>query len=181
MAHAADPRPSIFVIDGKAFAYQEVLVEGKDGRPDTLGPVVVLDVVEAHDHNPHVVADCEKFSKVHKGATWCFATEANLKAFASSIDKDGDSHFEPAFGGYCTVGLSRMNQKVPGGDPRTAILIASVARESGSILVLNGSFDARTRFLADTNGRMLLAETGYITQLRSKVLVPNDKLPSAKK
>lgn len=181
VALAAEPRPAIFVIDGKAFAYQDVIEEGKEGRPAKRGPVVVLDIVAAHDHNPHVVADCEKFSKAHKGATWCFASEENRKLFTESIDAEGDSPFEPAFGGYCAIGLSRMNQMVPGGDPRTAVLIASVSRDAGAVLVLNGSFNARVRFLADTNGRMLLAETGYMTQLRSKVLVPNDKLPPGKK
>lgn len=178
----ANSRPAIYVIDGKAFAFQDVLEEGKDGRPDKLGPVTALDVVEAYENdNPNVVADCSKYSRIHKGAVWCFQNEANLKLFVESIGKDGDSKYEPAFGGYCALGLSRMNQNVPGGDPRTAVVMATVSRPSGFSLVLNGGFGARARFLADTNGRALLAETGYLSQLRAKVLVPNDKLNVGKK
>ncbi len=128
-AEPPKPRGSIFTIDGIAFAYQDVIEEGKNGALDKMGPVVALDVVAAlDDDNPTVVADCAKFKTTHKGALWCFATAVNLATFVASRDKEGDSKYEPAFGGYCALGLSRMNAKVPGADPRTMMRIPPFCR-----------------------------------------------------
>ena len=180
-AEPPKPRGSIFTIDGIAFAYQDVIEEGKNGAPDKMGPVVALDVVAAlDDDNPTVVADCAKFKTTHKGALWCFATAVNLATFVASRDKEGDSKYEPAFGGYCALGLSRMNAKVPGADPRTMMRVSTILPQPRQVLVGNGGFGARATFFGTSSG-MERAEAWYLTSRRTGIFVPNDKVGSVAK
>lgn len=53
------------------------------------------------------------FSSDHKGATYYFSNAANLKMFKNAPEK-----YLPQFGGFCSFGMGKMNQKVPV-DPKT--------------------------------------------------------------
>ncbi|MBP9669429.1 MAG: hypothetical protein KBE09_04025 [Candidatus Pacebacteria bacterium] len=175
-AELPKPRGDIFTIEGIAFAYQDVLEEGKNGAPDKLGPVVALDVVAAlDDDNPTVVADCSTFKTMHKGALWCFASAEHLARFSASRDKEGTSKYEPAFGGYCALGLSRMNAKVPGADPRTMVRVSTILPQPRQVLLGNGGFGARATFFGTASG-MERAEAWYLSLKRSGTFVPLTKL-----
>jgi len=67
------------------------------------------DVVSFFDGKPRVGVDT--YATVHDGATYRFATAANLAKFKAAPDK-----YAPAYGGFCAYGVS-LGRKLDG-DPR---------------------------------------------------------------
>lgn len=125
--------------------------------------VIAYDLVEAYDHHRTTVADCAAHQVMLRGATWCFASADNAATFQDATE-DGDNHYLPFGGGHCSLGLAFDNLAARG-DPRTAVRV-------GDLLVLNGNFDVRARFLADTEENVENALSNYIDGLESGALVP---------
>lgn len=125
--------------------------------------VIAYDLVEAYDNHSIAVADCSSHQVTLKGATWCFASAENAATFDEATDGD-DNHYLPFGGGHCSLGLAFDNLAARG-DPRTAVRV-------GDLLVLNGNFDVRARFLSDTEQNVANAVTNYANGLDSGALVP---------
>jgi YHS domain-containing protein len=81
-----------------------------------------------------------EFSTDWKGATWRFATEANLAAFKSSPEK-----FAPQFGGYCAYAVSKG--ATAKGDPLVWTLVDGK-------LYFNLSSDVKKLWSADIPGNI---------------------------
>lgn len=125
--------------------------------------VIAYDLVEAYDHHRITVADCTAHQVTLKGASWCFASADNADVFQAATEDD-DNHYLPFGGGHCSLGLAFDNLAARG-DPRTAVRV-------GDLLVLNGNFDVRARFLADTEQNVGNALSNYVDGLESGALVP---------
>lgn len=80
------------------------------GKPAPGLAVHGFDVVAFFTEGKPVQGDA-KFAVTHKGATYRFASQGNLDAFAANPAK-----YEPAYGGYCAYGVS-VGAKFDG-DPR---------------------------------------------------------------
>lgn len=124
--------------------------------------VIAYDLVEAYDNHSITVADCSAHQVTLKGATWCFASAENAALFEDATE-DNNNHYLPFGGGHCSLGLAFDNLAARG-DPRTAVRV-------GDLLVLNGNFDVRARFLADTEQNVSNAVTNYARGLESGALV----------
>jgi len=128
------------------------------------GEVIAYDLVDAYDNHSTTMADCSAHQVDLKGASWCFSSADNAASFAAATDADGDNHYLPFGGGHCSLGLA-FNNLSARGDPRTAVRV-------GDVLVLNGNFDVRARFLADTEQNVSNALSNYASGLASGALVP---------
>ena len=124
--------------------------------------VIAYDLVEAYDNHSITVADCSAHKVTLKGAMWCFASAENAATFEQATE-NGDNHYLPFGGGHCSLGLA-FNNLAARGDPRTAVRV-------GDLLVLNGNFDVRARFLTDTGQNVENALTNYANGLESGALV----------
>ncbi|MCB1672807.1 MAG: hypothetical protein R3F41_04825 [Gammaproteobacteria bacterium] len=129
------------------------------------GQVVAYDTVAAYDQHQIVIADCRAHSVDYQGVTWCFSSADNAKSFQDAA-ASGRNHYVPFGGGHCSLGLS-VGNLVARGDPRTAVRI-------GNLLVLNGNFDVRTRFLMDSERNLDLARLRYEMALKDGSLAPNE-------
>jgi YHS domain-containing protein len=159
------PLPEIMVNDGFAFSWKE----------DKKAKVVAYDVVtawlNAKKRGPKV-ADCDKYKTTFKGATWCFASEANLKKFSAKTDKDGNNSYVPFAGGRCALGTSwgRLGAM---GDPRTARLIGG---DLEPMLVLQSNKKWWQTFEKEMFTRLEVAQMRIDFATRLGDIVPNDKL-----
>jgi hypothetical protein len=156
------PTPEIMVNEGIAFSWKE---------DDKVKPVA-YDVVSAWKDTDPKHADCQKYSTQLKGATWCFASEANLKSFIAKTDKDGDNTYIPFAGGRCALGASwgRLRAK---GDPRTARIVQG---DQGPILVLQSAEKWWPMFKHEMFTRIQVAQMRLDFAKRVGDVVPNDKL-----
>lgn len=145
-----EPQPAIITNDGIGFS------RVADGE------VIAYDLVEAYDNHSITVADCTAHQVTLKGATWCFASADNAATFRAATEGE-DNHYLPFGGGHCSLGLAFDNLAARG-DPRTAVRV-------GDLLVLNGNFDVRARFLSDTEQNVGNALTNYANGLESGALV----------
>ncbi len=127
--------------------------------------VVAYDPVAAYEQHQILTADCNTHSVKYKGVTWCFSSLKNTEMFQAAAVK-GNNNYVPFSGGHCALALSFGNLVVPG-DPRTAIRI-------GEQLVLNGNFDARARFLKDSQRNKDLAWLRYEWALKDGGLNANE-------
>lgn len=147
-----ETQPAIITNDGVGFSRA------------SEGVVIAYDLVEAYDNHRIAVADCDMHSVTLKGATWCFASADNADTFQAASAEDGANHYLPFGGGHCSLGLAFDNLAARG-DPRTAVRV-------GDLLVLNGNFDVRARFLSDTAENVSKAQDNYASGLASGALVP---------
>lgn len=128
------------------------------------GDVIAYDLVEAYDNHRITTADCDAHQVELQGAAWCFASADNAATFEAATTPDGDNHYLPFGGGHCSLGLAFDNLAARG-DPRTAVRV-------GDLLVLNGNFDVRARFLSDTEQNVSNARDNYEAGLAGGALVP---------
>lgn len=140
-AHADETHPIIINHEGIGFS-----------RVDA-GVTVPYDPVAAFDQHTITVADCAQFSVELRGVNWCFSSAENAQTFAAATTEEGQNHYIPFGGGHCALGLV-FNNLAARGDPRTAVRV-------GDHLVLNGNFDVRARFLADTAANMTQAAANF--------------------
>ncbi len=170
-AKQKSPEPQIINFGGVTFAWpkrrREKGYEFKAGDP-----LLTYDVVDALDEQTLTEADCKKWSKDHKGATWCFASDENLASFTKSIDADGDSLYEPVFGGRCTLGTA-WNISSPTGDPRTFRVIEYRGQ---SRLVLQSHNKHWPEFHKDEKLNFRDAAAHHRGYLRHGIIVPNAEL-----
>lgn len=115
--------------------------------------LVAFDLVAAYDEHAIVEADCNAFKADAKGVNWCFSNADNQATFEAATEENGNNKYLPFVGGHCALGMSFGNLTARG-DPRTAIRI-------GDLLVLNGRFVVRTRFLEDTERNIDNARLRY--------------------
>ncbi len=92
------------------------------------------------------------FTTVHAGATYRFASAANLTAFLAAPDR-----YLPQFGGNCAWAASQGRLAKP--DPR-------IWRVVSGKLYLNCSPEAETKWLADVPGNIAKAEAFWAAQPR---------------
>ena len=149
---AQDTHPIIINHDGIGFAR-------KDGEQ-----TVAYDPVLAYDSHTIAVADCTRFKSELQGVTWCFANAENAATFTAATTAEGHNHYLPFGGGHCSLGLA-FNNLAARGDPRTAVRV-------GDLLVLNGNFDVRARFLEDTTTNVSRATENFATAIAEGKLVP---------
>jgi YHS domain-containing protein len=90
-----------------------------------------------------------KFALVHNGATYYFASQANLETFKADPDK-----YVPIYGGYCAFGVS-VNKKFDG-DPRYFTI-------HNGHLYLNLNEDIAKKFKADVPGSVKKADENWKT------------------
>lgn len=114
---------------------------------------VAFDLVAAYDEHAIVEADCGAFKADVKGVSWCFSSADNKATFDAATQENGNNKYLPFVGGHCALGMSFGNLTAKG-DPRTAIRI-------GDLLVLNGRYVVRTRFLEDTERNIDNARLRY--------------------
>lgn len=138
------------------------------------GTIVVYDTVAAFDEHQIAVADCARFKTEHKGAVWCFVSEANKNTFVAQNSNATGNKYIPFAGGRCAYGVSNGNL-APAGDPQTAVLIRFGERPQDVALVLNGNMDVRTNFLRDTQTRTAAARQYLWLARRLGTLIPNEK------
>lgn len=129
------------------------------------GQVIAYDPVAAYDEHTIQVADCNAFKADLKGVSWCFASLTNQESFVGATTETGANRYVPFGGGHCSLGLANGNLTARG-DPRTAIRI-------GNELILNGTFDVRTRFLQDTERNLDNARLRFQLAIQNGDLVEN--------
>lgn len=103
------------------------------------------DVVSFFSGQPVVGTDA--FAIAHNGATYRFASQANLDTFKAEPSK-----YEPAFGGYCAYGVA-LGKKFDG-DPRFWKVV-----DGKLYLNLNG--DIQTKWSEDVAGNIKKADTNW--------------------
>lgn len=103
------------------------------------------DVVSYFSGQPVVGTDA--FAIAHNGATYRFASQANLDAFKAEPSK-----YEPAFGGYCAYGVA-LGKKFDG-DPRFWKVVDGK-------LYLNLNSDIQTKWSEDVAGNIKKADTNW--------------------
>lgn len=151
-ATAAEPVAAIIANQGIGFSRME---EGK---------VIAYDTVAAYEQHQILVADCSAHKVDFQGVSWCFASAENASTFSAAVS-EGRSNYIPFGGGHCAMGLS-VGNLVARGDPRTAVRV-------GNALVVNGNFDVRSSFLADTERNMDNARLRYQLARENGNLVDN--------
>ncbi len=92
-----------------------------------------------------VVAGSSDFNIIHEGASYYFASQANLDAFTAEPAK-----FAPQHGGFCSFGVS-VGKKF-NGDPSQFLV-----QDGRLFLFLNSA--TRDAFLKDTAGNAVKADT----------------------
>lgn len=117
-----------------------------DGKPAPGLALHGYDVVAFFTDNKPVQGDA-KFSMVDHEATYRFATQAHLDAFKANPAK-----YEPAFGGFCTFGVS-VGAKLDG-DPRYFKVV------DGKLYV-NVDENIFANFLKDVPGTIAKAEANW--------------------
>jgi len=163
--------PEIINWGGTAFSWPKRRGE-KKYEFKTGDPVLVYDVVSALDEQTLADADCSKWSTQYKGATWCFASAENLATFKKSVDEDGDSLYEPLFGGRCALGTS-WGHAAATGDPRTFEVIEYRGENR---LVLQSHNKWREEFRADFKLNVRDATQSFNIHMANGVIVPNADL-----
>lgn len=166
--------PEVINWGGVTFAWPKRRGE-KDYEYKVGDALLVYDVVEALDQETLAQATCTEFSLQHKGATWCFANAKNLAAFKKSIDKDGDSTYEPVFGGRCTLGTSWGIQS-PNGDPRT---FEVHDYRGDKRLVLQSHNKWKEKFRGNTELNFRFADGYYRVYQTVGAILPNTDLKKA--
>jgi len=143
LAHApACAAPEVNVSTGS------VLVEGK------VAPGLAVhghDVV-AYFSDARPTPGDARFATVYHGATYRFASQANLDEFKAHPDK-----YEPAYGGYCAYGVA-VGGKFDG-DPRYWKIVDGK-------LYLNVSGDIQAEWGKDTAGYIHKADSNWPTVAR---------------
>jgi len=129
------------------------------------GSLVAFDLVSAYDEHTIVEADCSAFKSDVKGVSWCFSSATNMATFDAATQDNGNNKYLPFVGGHCALGMAFGNLAAKG-DPRTAIRI-------GDLLVLNGRFVVRTRFLEDSERNVDNARLRYELALAAGTLSVN--------
>ena len=109
------------------------------------------DVVAYFSHGAPTLGSAE-FSHVHEGATYRFASQANLDAFEADPAK-----YVPAYGGFCAYGVA-VGKKFDG-DPRFWKVV-----DGRLYLNLNG--DIQATWLEDVPGHIAEADENW-TEIRS--------------
>jgi hypothetical protein len=159
------PLLEIVVNDGVAFSWKK----------HEKGKRIDFDVVSAWENAKNggepAVADCDKFSTQLKGATWCFATAANLKRFLAETDKDGENSYLPFVGGRCALGAS-WGRLQAAGDPRSARIVQG---DLGPMLVLHSHKKWWSVFSKNEFVRMQVAQMRVDFAMRVGDIVPNEK------
>ena len=89
----------------------------------------------------------DKFAVAYRGATYRFASQANLDAFLADSDR-----YTPAFGGYCAFGAA-LGKKFDG-DPQVWKIV-------GDRLYLNLNSDIAAEWGKDIPGNIVKAETNW--------------------
>jgi YHS domain-containing protein len=129
-----------------AFAVDEINVS----RGATLaGPGLAAhgyDVVAYFGNGAPTVGN-DKFAVAHNGATYRFASQANLDAFKANPAK-----YEPAYGGFCAYGVA-LNKKLDG-DPRYWKIVDGK-------LYLNLNADIQAEWSKDVPGNLGKAEGNW--------------------
>jgi hypothetical protein len=165
-AEEKKPPTEIVVNDGIAFSW----------RKHEKGSHIAYDIVSAWQNarkgGQPDVADCDKYQTKLKGATWCFASAANLKRFLVETDKDGENTYLPFAGGRCALGASWGRLQAPG-DPRTARVIDG---DLGPMLVLHSAEKWWPMFKKDMFTRLQVAQMRLDFATRLGDIVPNEKL-----
>lgn len=143
LAHApAWAAPEVNVSSGSA------LVDGK------VAPGLAVhghDVV-AYFQDGHPAPGDLRFATVYNGATYRFASQANLDEF-----KAHPATYEPAYGGYCAYGVA-VGGKFDG-DPRYWKIVDGK-------LYLNVSGDIQKEWGKDVSGYIRKADTNWRTLVR---------------
>lgn len=116
------------------------------GRPAPGLAVHGFDVVAYFTEGKPVQGDA-KFATVYKGATWRFASQANLDSFKANPTK-----YEPAYGGYCAYGIA-VGAKFDG-DPRHWKIVDDT-------LYLNLDEGVQEAWLKDVPGAIGKANTNW--------------------
>ncbi len=98
------------------------------------------------------VLGSDKFAQAHGGATYRFASQANLDAFKADPAK-----YEPAFGGFCAYGVA-LGKKFDG-DPLLWKIV-------GGKLYLNLNSDIQAKWGEDIAGNIAKAD-GNWSDIRS--------------
>lgn len=93
------------------------------------------------------VKGSKEFSFEYKGATWRFATQANLESFRAAPDK-----YAPQYGGYCAWAVSEG--KIANGDPQHWKIVDGK-------LYLNYDADVQKRWEKDIPGHISRAEVQW--------------------
>lgn len=130
------------------------------------GSFVAFDLVAAYDDHTIVESDCSTYKADAKGVSWCFSSAENKATFEAATQENGNNKYLPFVGGHCALGMSFGNLTAKG-DPRTAIRV-------GDLLVLNGRFVVRTRFLEDTERNIDNARLRYELALAAGNLKVNE-------
>ena len=136
---------------GPALAVDEVNVSKGATIP---GPGVAVhghDVVAYFTDGAPALGSAE-FAHVHDGATYRFASQANLDAFKADPAK-----YAPAYGGFCAYGVA-VGKKFDG-DPRFWKMV-----DGRLYLNLNG--DVQAKWLEDIPGNIAAAEANW-AEIRS--------------
>lgn len=136
---------SALAAPGTAFALDEQNVS----RGATLaGPGLAVhgyDVVSFFGGQPAIGSD--KFALAHDGATYRFASQANLDAFKAQPAK-----YVPAYGGFCAYGAA-VNKKFDG-DPRYWKIV-------DGRLFLNLNADIQSKWSEDIAGNIKKADGNW--------------------
>ena len=156
--------PEFVTFGGYGFAWQ---ANWRDRDESKRGPIVVYDVVSAWSGNV-AKADCARFKSELRGATWCFSTEENKKAFDGKT-KDGDNELLPSFGGRCALGVS-WGMLTPRGHPESARVITDTFGDP--ILVMHSNIKWWWQFKEEDFKRALLA----YNIAKGPRIVPNEQL-----
>lgn len=160
------PLTEIVVNDGVAFSWK------KHEKGTRVDYDVVSAWLKAKKGEQPDVADCDRYKTKLKGATWCFASAANLKRFLAETDKDGNNSYLPFVGGYCAQGMFWGVQSP--GDPRTA-RIRKDDRDR-EILVVHSGAKWWTKFLQNEFIRIHDGGREFHFAIRLGDIVPNDKV-----
>lgn len=132
MASAASATDEVNVTTGSTLAGPGLAVHG-------------YDVVSFFSGSPELGTD--KFAVAQDGATYRFASQANLDAFKAEPKK-----YEPRYGGFCAFGAS-VGKKFDG-DPRYWKIV-----DGKLYLNLNG--DIQTKWTEDIPGNLKKADTNW--------------------
>jgi YHS domain-containing protein len=89
----------------------------------------------------------DKFAVAYGGATYRFASQANLEAFLADSDR-----FTPAFGGFCAFGV-KLGKKLDG-DPQVWKIV-------DDRLYLNLNSDIAAEWVKDIPGNIAKAESNW--------------------
>jgi YHS domain-containing protein len=89
----------------------------------------------------------DKFAVAYRGATYRFASQANLETFLADSER-----FTPAFGGFCAFGV-KLGKKLDG-DPQVWKIV-------NDRLYLNLNSDIAVEWVKDVPGNIATAETNW--------------------